>query len=42
MVLVPVYLCEEIDSLDIDQLTPRQALDLLYELKDKAREILNN
>ena len=35
-------LCEEIDSLDIDQLTPRQALDLLYELKDKAREILNN
>ena len=35
-------LCEEIDALDVDQLTPRQALDLLYELKDKAQTILNN
>ena len=35
-------LCEEIDALDVDQLTPRQALELLYELKDKARGILND
>ena len=35
-------LCEEIEALDIDQLTPRQALDLLYDLKDKAHEVLTN
>lgn len=35
-------LCEEIDALDVDQLTPRQALALLYDLKDKARSVLND
>lgn len=35
-------LCEEIDALDVDQLTPRQALTLLYDLKDKARSVLND
>ena len=37
-----VALCEELEQLDVDQLTPRQALDLLYELKDKAKIALDN
>ncbi len=36
-----VELCEQIAGLDVDQLTPRQALDLLYELKDKAEKTLD-
>lgn len=35
-------LCEELNNLDIDQLSPRQALDLLYSLKDKANDIVTD
>lgn len=35
-------LCEELNNLDIDQLSPRQALDLLYSLKDKANDIVSD
>ncbi len=35
-------LCEEIEAIDVDQLTPRQALDMLYELKDKAGAVLKD
>lgn len=34
--------CEELNNLDIDQLSPRQALDLLYSLKDKANDIVSD
>ncbi len=37
-----VVLCEELEQLDVDQLTPRQALDLLYGLKDKAKMALDS
>ncbi len=35
-------LCEELNNLDIDQLSPRQALDILYSLKDKASDIVSD
>ena len=34
-------LCEEISEIDVDALTPRQALELIYELKDKAKKAIN-
>ena len=32
--------CEAISQTDVDQLSPRQALDLLYELKEEAKKAL--
>ena len=32
--------CESISQTDVDQLSPRQALDLLYELKEEAKKAL--
>ncbi len=34
-------LCEKICEIDADTLTPRQALELIYELKDKAQKAMN-
>lgn len=34
-------LCEKICEIDADALTPRQALELIYELKDKAQKAIN-
>ena len=34
-------LCEEISEIEVDALTPRQALELIYELKDKAKKAIN-
>ncbi len=36
-----IALCEEIEQLDVDELTPRQALDILYGLKTQSRAILD-
>ena len=35
-------LCEELAHLDIDCLTPRQAMDLLYDLKERANSVLKD
>jgi DNA mismatch repair protein MutS len=37
-----VQFAEDISDIDVDQLTPRQALDLLYELRDRAKSITEN
>ena len=33
---------QELSELDLDELTPRQALELLYQLRDKAKDSLDN
>ena len=32
--------CESVSQTDVDQLSPRQALELLYELKEEAKKAL--